>query len=153
MRSKRKLLIEQLDQKLKPFLKTRTILVPERGWVNTIRTTLNMTMAQLGTKLNITRQGVKRIEKSEANGTITLNSLKEVASAMDLKFVYALVPKNGTIDELIAIKAEKLAQKIVLRTNQNMKLEDQGIGDDKIGETIKDLAHEIKREVRKSLWD
>ncbi len=153
MRNKQILLIEQLDQKLQPFSQTRMVLVPERGWINTIRTTLNMTMAQLGTKLNITRQGVKRIEESEANGTITLNSLKDVANAMDLKFVYALVPKNGTIDDLIETKAEKLAQKIVLRTNQNMKLEDQGIGDDKISKTIKDLAIEIKRELRKSLWD
>lgn len=153
MRNKRILLIEQLDQKLKPFLETRMVLVPERGWTNAIRTTLNMTMAQLGTKLNITRQGVKRIEESEVNGTITLNSLKDVANAMDLKFVYALVPKNETIDDLINKKAEKLAQKIVLRTNQNMKLEDQGIGEKKINKTIKDLANEIKREVRKSLWD
>lgn len=153
MRNKQKLLIEQLDQKLKPFMKTRMILIPKRGWVNTIRTTLNMTMAQLGTKLNITRQGVKRIEESEANGTITINSLKEVANAMDLKFIYALVPKDGSIEDLIEIKAEKLAKKIVLRANQNMKLEDQGIGDNKISKTIKDLANEIKREVRKSLWD
>ena len=70
-----------------------------------------------------------------------------------MKLVYALVPKNGTIDELIQTRAEKLAQKIVLRTNQNMKLEDQGIGDEKIANTIKDLADEIKREMRKSLWD
>jgi predicted DNA-binding mobile mystery protein A len=153
MRNKRKLLIEQLDQKLQPFSESRKVLVPERGWINTIRTALNMTMAQLGTKLNITRQGVKRIEESEANGTITLNSLKDVAMALDLNMVYALVPKNGTIDDLIQEKADKLAQKIVLRTNQNMKLEDQGIGDDKIIETIKELANEIKREMRKSLWD
>jgi len=112
-----------------------------------------MTMAQLGAKLNITRQGVKRIEKSEANGTITLNSLKDVANAVDLKLVYALVPLNGTINDLIKIKAEKLARKIVLRTNQNMKLEDQGIGDEKIDKTIKELASEIKREMKKSLWD
>ncbi|WP_029038481.1 mobile mystery protein A [Salinimicrobium xinjiangense] len=153
MRNQRTLLIEQLDQKLKAFSQTRGVLVPERGWINTIRTTLNMTLAQLGTKLNITRQGVKRIEESEANGTITLNSLKDVANAMDLKLVYALVPKGGTIDDLIQLKAEKLAQKIVLRTNQNMKLEDQGIGDEKIAKTIKELANEIKREMRKSLWD
>ena len=153
MRNTRKLLIEQLDQKLQPFSESRKVLVPERGWINTIRTALNMTMAQLGTKLNITRQGVKRIEESEANGTITLNSLKDVAMALDLKLVYTLVPKNGTIDDLIQKKADKLAQKIVLRTNQNMKLEDQGIGDDKIAETIKELANEIKREMRKSLWD
>ncbi|MFD2586975.1 mobile mystery protein A [Croceitalea marina] len=153
MRSKQKLLIEQLDQKLQPFSESRKVLVPERGWINTIRTTLNMTMAQLGTKLNITRQGVRRIEESEANGGITLNSLKDVANAMDLKLVYALVPKNGTINDLIQIKAEKLAQKIVLRTNQNMKLEDQGIGDEKIAKTINELAQEIKREMRRSLWD
>ncbi|WP_179008581.1 mobile mystery protein A [Winogradskyella forsetii] len=153
MRNTRKLLIEQLNQKLQPFSQSRKVLVPERGWINTIRTTLNMTMVQLGTKLNITRQGVKRIEESEANGTITLNSLKNVAMALDLHLVYALVPKNGTMNDLIQKKADKLAQKIVLRTNQNMKLEDQGIGDDKIAETIKELASEIKREMRKSLWD
>lgn len=153
MRDKRRLLIEQLDEKLKPFQKARMVLTPERGWINTIRKTLNMTLAQLGTKLNITRQGVKRIEESEANGTITLNSLKDVANAMDLKLVYALIPKSGTIDDLIDTQAKKLAKKIVLRTNQNMKLENQGIGDDKINKTIKDLAKEIKRELRKSLWD
>ena len=37
VRNKRKLLIEQLDQKLKPFLQTEVVLVPERGWINTIR--------------------------------------------------------------------------------------------------------------------
>ena len=153
MRNKRKLLIEQLDQKLQPFSESGKVLVPERGWINTIRTTLNMTMAQLGAKLNITRQGVKRIEESEANRTITLNSLKDVANAMDLTLVYALVPKNGTINDLIQVKAEKLARRIVLRTNQNMKLEDQEIGDEKIAKTIKELADEIKREMRKSLWD
>ncbi len=153
MRSKRKLMIEQLDQKLSPFLEAKTVLVPERGWIHTIRTTLNMTMAQLGTKLNITRQGVKKIEESEANGTITIKTLKEVAAAMDMKLVYSMVPKGGTIDDLIHVKSERLAKKIVLRTNQNMKLEDQGIGDEKINETIKDLTNEIKREVRKSLWD
>lgn len=153
MRNKKQLLIEQLDQKLQSFSESRKVLVPERGWINTIRTTLNMTMAQLGAKLNITRQGVKKIEQSEAHGSITLNSLKDVAHAMDLKLVYALVPKNGTISDLIETKAEKLAKKIVLRTNQNMKLEDQGIGDEKIAKITKELAEDIKREMRKSLWD
>ncbi|MGB5942463.1 MAG: mobile mystery protein A [Leeuwenhoekiella sp.] len=148
-----KLLVDQLDLKLLPFSKTSSIKVPERGWIHTIRTALNMTMAQLGNKLNITRQGVKRLEDSEAEGGVTLSSLKNVAQALDLQLVYALVPKNGTIDELIQTRAEKLATKIVLRTNQNMKLEDQGIGDDKITKSIKNLAEEIKREMRKSLWD
>ncbi|MFT4832557.1 MAG: hypothetical protein ACI815_002213, partial [Psychroserpens sp.] len=59
----------------------------------------------------------------------------------------------GTIDNLINSKAQTLARKIVLRTNQNMKLENQGISEEKIKQSIRDLASEIKREMRKSLWD
>jgi predicted DNA-binding mobile mystery protein A len=153
MRNKRKLLIEQLDKKLEPFQETELVLVPSKGWINAVRIALNMTMAQLGTKLNITRQGVKSIEESEAKGSISINSLRQVGEALELKLVYGFVPKDGTINNLINTKAVKLAEKIVTRTNQNMKLEDQGIGDEKINETIKDLASEIKREMRKSLWD
>jgi predicted DNA-binding mobile mystery protein A len=153
MRNKRKLLIEQLDQKLQSFQKAELVLVPNKGWIHTIRTALNMTMAQLGARLKITRQGVKSIEESESKGSISINSLKEVGDALDLKFVYGFVPKNGTIDNLVNIKAEKLARKIALRTHQNMKLEDQGIGDEKINGAIKELADEIKREMRRSLWD
>ncbi|PKO99279.1 MAG: XRE family transcriptional regulator [Bacteroidetes bacterium HGW-Bacteroidetes-2] len=153
MRNKKKLLIEQLDQKLKPFQKAEMVVVPEKGWINTIRIALNMTMAQLGDKLGITRQGVKRVEDSEAKGSISINSLKEVAESLDLKFVYGFVPKDGTIDNLINRKAENLARKIVLRTNQNMQLENQGISEKKINDSIIDLANEIKREMRKSLWD
>ena len=153
MRNKRTLLIEQLDQKLQPFQRTEMVEVPSKGWINTIRTTLNMTMEQLGNKLNITRQGVRSIEESEAKGSISIKSLKEVGEALDMQLVYGFVPKDGSINNLINIKAEKLARKIVLRTNQNMKLENQGIGDEKINATILDLANEIKREMRKSLWD
>lgn len=153
MRNKNKLLIGQLDQRLKPFKDAELVMVPENGWINNIRTSINMTMAQLGTKLNMTRQGVKKIETSEAKGSITINSLKEVGEALNLKFVYGFVPYDGSIDKLISKKAEILAKKIVLRTNQNMKLEDQGLGENKINNLISELADEIKREMLKSLWD
>ena len=153
MRNKKKLLIEQLDQKLANFKDSRMVLVPQKGWINTIRTTLNMTRVQLGNKLNLTKGAIQKIEEREATGQITINKLKDVGKALDMQFIYGFVPKDGTIDNFINNKAQKLARKIVLRTNQNMKLEDQGIGDEKIEETIKDLANEIKREMRKSLWD
>ena len=153
VRNKRKLLVEQLDEKLAPFQQAKLVLVPDRGWIHTIRKTLNMTMEQLGNKLGISRQGVYKIEESEANGTITHNTLNKVAAALNMKLVYALVPNEGTIDQLIQKKAEELAQKIVLRTNQNMRLEDQGIKSEKLETSIQDLAYEIKRELRKSLWD
>ena len=153
MRNKKQLLIEQLDQKLDKFKDAGMVLVPQKGWIKIIRTTLNMTRDQLGVKLRLTKGAIQKIEEREATGQITINKLRDVGHAMDMQFVYGFVPKEGTIDNLINLKAEKLAQKIVLRTNQNMKLEDQGIGDEKINKTIKDLAYEIKREMRKSLWD
>ncbi|MCM4153945.1 mobile mystery protein A [Arenibacter sp. N53] len=153
MRNKKQLLIEQLDQKLEKFKDSAMVQVPTKGWINTIRTTLNMTRDQLGTKLKMTKGAIQKIEEREALGQITINKLRDVGQALDMKFVYGFVPNNGSIENLISTKAEKLAQKIVLRTHQNMKLEDQGIGDEKISKTIKDLAMEIKRELRKSLWD
>ncbi|UAM97220.1 mobile mystery protein A [Polaribacter litorisediminis] len=153
MRNKKKLLVEQLDQKLAYFKDAGMILVPQKGWVNTIRTTLNMTRDQLGTKLDLTKGAIQKIEEREATGQITINKLKDVGNALNMKFIYGFIPKDGTIESLINLKAEKLARKIVLRTNQNMKLEDQGISEDKIEHSINDLANEIKREMRKSLWD
>ncbi len=153
MRNKRKLLIEQLDKKLSNFKDARMVLIPQKGWINTIRTTLNMTREQLGRKLTLTKGAIQKIEEREAKGQITINKLIDVGKALDMQFIYGFVPKDGTFDNLINNKAKKLARRIVLRTNQNMKLEGQGIGDEKIKETINDLANEIKREMRKSLWD
>jgi predicted DNA-binding mobile mystery protein A len=153
MRNNKKLLIEQLDQKLAHFRDAGMVLVPQKGWVNTIRTTLNMTREQLGNKLDLTKGAIQKIEEREATGQITINKLKDVGNALNMKFIYGFIPKDGTIENLINLKAEKLARKIVLRTNQHMKLEDQGISEDKIEHSINDLANEIKREMRKSLWD
>ncbi len=153
MRNQRKLLIEQLDRKLKPFLGSEIIIIPDKGWINTIRTTINMTLEQLGKKLKMTKQGVKRIEESEAAGTITIKSLKEVGNALEMKFVYGFVPIDGSIDSLLDRKSKILAEKIILRTNHNMMLEDQEIEKGNLRNAIEDLSKEIKFELKKAIWD
>lgn len=153
MRNQRKLLIEQLDRKLKPFLGSELVIVPNNGWINTIRTTINMTLEQLGKKLNMTKQGVKRIEESEAAGTITINSLKEVGNALEMKFVYGFIPNDGSINSLLDRKSRILAEKIILRTNHNMMLENQEIDKTNLRNAIEDLSKEIKFELKKAIWD
>ena len=108
---------------------------------------------QLGRKLGKTRQAVRRIETSEASGTISLKLLKEVGRALDLKLVYGFVPVNGTIEALIDQKANDLARQIVLRTNQTMMLESQSTDREHIDRAIIELAGEIKQEMNRSLWD
>ena len=153
MRNKNKLLIKQLDRKLEPFKEVRRVNVPAKGWIHSIRHALNMTMEQLGKRMGITKQGVKRIEESEVKGSLSLNTLKEVAEALDMKLVYALVPKKGSLQSLIDKKAKDLATKIVMRTHKNMQLENQAISDELLEEAINDLAEELRYEMKKSLWD
>lgn len=153
MRNQRQLLIEQLDRKLKPFSVSESVIVPDKGWINTIRTTLNMTLEQLGKKLNITKQGVKRIEDSEAAGTITINSLKAVGNALEMKLVYGFTPIDGSVDSLLDRKSRILAEKIILRTNHNMMLENQAIGEYGPRKAIDDLSQEIRIELKKAIWD
>jgi predicted DNA-binding mobile mystery protein A len=153
MRKKKQILLEQMERKLQPFYIVENSSVPAKGWVNSIRTSLNMTLEQLGNKLGISRQGVKKIEDSEVKGSASINALKEVAEAMDMKFVYGFVPKHGSLDKLLEDKARQMAEKIVLRTHHNMVLEDQSIGYGKVNNAVDELAKQLKEEMSKLLWE
>jgi predicted DNA-binding mobile mystery protein A len=153
MRNQRKLLIEQLDQKLLPYQDAEKINVPASGWIKSIRTTLNMTLEQFGNRMGKTRQGARRIELSEASGTISLKLLKEAGLALDMKLVYGFVPVQGSLESLLEKKARDLARRIVIRTNQTMMLEDQSTGEEHIQKAIEELTAEIKQEMNRSLWD
>ena len=153
MRHPIKLLVYQLDKKLQPFKGLEKQVLPEKGWINAIRTSLNMTLDQLGAKLNTSKQSIKQLEDREKTGAISIKTMKEVANSLDMHFVYGFVPKQGSIEKLVDLRAERLARKIVMRTNQTMKLENQGTNDAQINRAISELAKELKREMHKSLWD
>lgn len=58
------------------------------------REALLLTTRSAAAKMNISAQSLSRLEKNEEQGTITLNSLKMAAEALDCDLVYAIVPKN-----------------------------------------------------------
>ena len=149
----KKLQIDQLSQKMLAFDKVRRVTVSEKGWVHTVRKTLGMSLEQLGKKLELTRASVGAIEKREADGRITLNSLREAAKALDMELVYGFVPIDVTLENHIDRKAERLASKIVHRTSQSMKLEDQENTINRLEKAIKERKEEIIREMPKALWD
>lgn len=150
---KLKLLIEQLDRKFEKFSSIDSIITPTEGWIYAIRTALKMNLRQLGAKLNITAQSVKEIELREKNGAITLNALKEVGNALDMRFVYGFIPKEKTLKAMIEKRAFEIAEMIVLRTSTTMNLENQQNTMQRIKQAIEDMADEIKREMPKYLWD
>ena len=151
--ARKSLQIQQLNNKLLVFASLKQVPVPPTGWIKAIRTTIGMSMQQLGDKLSVTRQGILDIEKREMEGAITIKSLKEIGRALDMQLVYGFVPNDGSLDALIEKRAMELATKIVLRTSNTMKIEDQGITNERIEKAIKERAEEIKNEMPKILWD
>jgi predicted DNA-binding mobile mystery protein A len=93
------------------------------------------------------------MEKREKDGTISLNTLKKAAAALNVKLVYGFLPNDGTFEKMIERRALTIAQKIVMRTDTTMKLEDQQVSRQRLEKSIKELAEEIKNEVPKYLWD
>lgn len=151
--NKQQLLLQQTDKKLEAFKDLKATVVPAKGWVNTFRTALKMSLRQLGNRLHIAPQSTKEIEEREANGTITLNSLRDVANAMDMQLVYGFVSKHESLEQMIEKRAKEIATEIVMRTNNTMTLEDQQISTERIEKAITQKTTEIKSEMPKYLWD
>ncbi|MDR3328814.1 MAG: mobile mystery protein A [Prevotellaceae bacterium] len=150
---KKILQIQQLDRKMLAYAPLRKVVPPPMGWIKTIRMVVGMSMQQLGSKLNITKQSVQHIEKREQEGAITLKALREVANALDMQLVYGLLPKDGSLDALLSRKAKALAQQVVLRTSNTMKLEQQENSKSRIEKAVQERAVELKNTMPKALWD
>lgn len=150
---KQKLIIEQIDNKLKVYSKVDLNNMPSSGWINTIRTSIKMTLEQLGSRIGTTKQGAKKVEEREADGSITIKALKEAANALDMDFVYGFKPRQGTIFKMIDEAARKKATEIVMRTSRTMELEDQKVSKERLSQAIKDKAEEISSNLPKYLWD
>lgn len=150
---KQQLLIDQMERKLAIFRPLKETIIPSKGWIHALRTTLKMSMRQLGNRLSITAQSIKEMEEREVNGAISIKSLNEVARALDMKLVYGFISKHGSLEQMIAQRAQEIAQEIVMRTNNSMKLEVQQNSEERIKKAIEQKTAEIKNEMPKYLWD
>jgi predicted DNA-binding mobile mystery protein A len=149
----RKLKVDQLDRKLTRLKVLGDVEIPPKGWINAIRTTINMSLSQLGKRLGKTPVAVKEMEEREESRTITLKKLIEVGNALDLHFVYGFIPRGSSIQEMIQKRAEEVAREIVMRTSHTMALEDQENSRDRLRQAIRERAQLLVQELPKHLWD
>lgn len=145
--------INQLDRQMLLFSAAKQVPAPSEGWIYAIRTAIGMSLKQLGGRLGMTMQGVKDIERREKEGSITIQKLREVAAALDMQLVYALIPREESLDKMIEKRAVHLAREIVLKTAHTMHLEDQEINQKALLESIERRAAKIKNELPKNLWN
>ena len=147
------MVLRQIDKKVQVFRILGKGEVPVKGWVATIRAALNMSLRQLGGRMGMSAQGIKDLEKREAEGTITLNSLKEASQALNMKLVYALIPIEESLEKMVEKRAREIAMKIVKRTSITMALEDQANSNERLKQAADEMTQDLKREMPKKLWD
>src|ERR1700730_5919753 len=92
--------IRHLDQRFKVLRPLAWNPRPSKGWIRAIRDALGMTSAQLAHRLGVSQPRIIELEKSEASGTVTLNTLQRAAEALGCRLVYALVPGQPLADNL-----------------------------------------------------
>jgi predicted DNA-binding mobile mystery protein A len=135
----RRLRSKQLERALQPFLVARELSRPQKGWIRAIREATGVTLREMGQRLGKVPSLALYLEMSEAEYHITLGSLRDAAEALGCELVYALVPKDGTIRELVEQRARAEAGENVRAVEHSMALEDQAVGgvDEKIEEQTK----------------
>ena len=140
------LLLNQSQEKINSFSVLKSVEKPDKGWVNTIRVSIKMSLRQLGERLHISPQGVKDLEKREESGAITINSLKEVGRALDMDLVYGFISRHNSLEAMIEERAKEIAEEVILKTNK--------VGSDKeIKKAIEQKTYEIASKMPSYLWD
>jgi predicted DNA-binding mobile mystery protein A len=124
----RKLRLRQIERAMKPFLTAKDSPRPQKGWIRAIREATGVPLRQLSQRLGKSLSLVNYLEKSEADYRITLGSLRDAADALGCQFVYALVPKNGSMQNLAEERARTRAAESVRAVEHSMALEGQAVG-------------------------
>jgi len=150
--SLRNLRLRQLDNCLVSFNPLRATATPKSGWLREIRTALRMSTAQLGRRLGRTRQAVSALEHAEAEGSITLKSLRRAADALQCDLVYALAPRES-LEALLDRQARTLAAATVKRASHTMSLERQEVSEQETTAQLQELSDRLRSAWSRKLWD
>lgn len=119
-------LIRQLDKLFTKIKKVTDPQIPSKGWLATIRKALGMTSKQFGGRLGITQQSAIAIEKREAEGKITIESLEKAAIALNCRLVYYIVP-NEPLEQMLHKQIDKKSKELTEYVSHLMELEDQKV--------------------------
>lgn len=90
----------KLAQTARAFPRVPANEIPRLGWVRTIREALGISQSQLAARAGISRATVQKLERAEAHRRITLASLDRMARAMGCQVALAIIPKDGTLEDI-----------------------------------------------------
>lgn len=126
---------------------------PSEGWLSVLRKALGMSGAEVAARAHVSRNAVYQAERNERDGAITINQMHKLAEAMGGRFVYAIVPENGQVEDIIRAQARRKAEARIMRASAHMALEKQSLTDAQTAQRIEDLADELVRDMPPDFWE
>ncbi|MBI3041922.1 MAG: mobile mystery protein A [Betaproteobacteria bacterium] len=144
--------LDQVEISLDRWRGVNEVPPPGRGWVQAIRSALGMTLAQLARRVGVAVPTLAKIERGEQAGTVSLNTLKRVAQALDCDLVYALVPRKP-LRQKLRDRAEEIARRRLARVSHSMSLEAQQVSGKARDRQLELLTREILEKRPRDLWD
>jgi len=125
---------------------------PVKGWLRAVREALGMSGKQFAKRLGVSAPRVTALEKNEVHGSVTLNTMRQ-AAALNCKFVYALVPRDDSLEETLRKRARILAQKRLSMVAHSMLLEDQQLSAPEQEKAIEAEIEALLGKMPRELWD
>lgn len=125
---------------------------PPEGWMATLRKALGMSAAEVARRLGVTRARIVQAEQRELAGGVTLRTLQTTAEAMGCRFVYALVPREGSVEAAITAQAYRKAEALVARAGLHMALERQSLSEEANRAEVERLAEDLRRTRPADFW-
>jgi len=141
------LALEQLDERL-PRLREAADEIrrqaPRTGWLKAIRSALGISERSFAKRLGIVYGSLQDLERNERNGSVTLESLRRAAEALDADLVYAIVPRKP-LRTVISERARALAMERLKPIAQSMALEDQSLSAQQFERQVDELASDLEK--------
>ena len=108
-----------------------------------------MTTGELSQLMGLTQSRISQIERSEALGSIRLDTLQRAAHALNCQLQYVFIP-NEPLEKMVRRQALFKARREVDAVHHLMALEDQSSALSIDDEMVRELAEEIID--RRNLW-
>jgi predicted DNA-binding mobile mystery protein A len=122
---------------------------PHKGWIRAIRDALGMSGTELAARIGVSQQRVPQMERSELDETITLETLRRVADALDSDLVYALQPRTS-LQNAVEEQARRKAAQHLESVAHHSRLENQLPSDEDQATQLEELADSLVD--RRGLW-
>ena len=123
---------------------------PQGGWIKGIRAALGMSARDLAFRMKIDASTLSRLERSEVEGRVNLESLSRAAEALNCDLVYAFVPREP-LQQSVDRQARYTARAMLEQTNLTMALESQSLPQATLDNLIAERAEQLANS--SELWN